>query len=154
MKRLAYLFVMVSFISLTGIATVHSSAAPDSDLELVVATEPDRGDDVLDASRPHDQRGTTVEDCVPHPSGVVVVDRVRLDDLAREMATELVGLWARGRHGHATRVGAGSVLVSSRVFGRAMTAEASRTSAAAMSSPGIPRALRHHGMRRRSRLPA
>jgi len=34
MKKLAYLFVLVSFIGLTGVATVHASAAPDSDLAV------------------------------------------------------------------------------------------------------------------------
>jgi len=105
-------------------------AAADSDLELVLATEPDRGNDVIDAGRPHDQRWSPVEDRVPDPSCVVVVNGVRLDDLAGEMAAELIGLRARGRDGHGTRVGAGSVRVSSRVFGRAMTAEASPSTSA------------------------
>src|SRR4029078_13532504 len=93
-------------------------------------TAPARGNHAIAAGRPHDQRWSPVEDRVPDPSCVVVVNGVRLDDLAGEMAGELIVRGARGRDGHGTRVGAGSVRVSSRVFGRAMTAEASPSTSA------------------------
>jgi hypothetical protein len=56
----------------------------NGDLEVVLAAEPDGGDDVVDGGRANDDGRSPVEHGVPHSSGIVVADGVGQDDLARE----------------------------------------------------------------------
>jgi hypothetical protein len=64
------------------------SSAPDGDRELVISSEPERGEDVGDAGRPDHDRRTPVDHAVPHDPGRVVARVVRQNDLPREGVAE------------------------------------------------------------------
>src|SRR5262249_4994465 len=57
-------------------------AAPDTNLEILLAPEADRGGDIVRAAAPHNHRWPTVDHRVPHRSCSVVAGISRLEHLA------------------------------------------------------------------------
>ena len=55
-----------------GVARRAVAAAPDADLEVLLACRPDRGDDIAHAGTPDDHLRTPVDDRVPDRAGLVV----------------------------------------------------------------------------------
>jgi hypothetical protein len=63
-------------------------AAADRDQQLLLASEPKRGDHVVDVRRPNDESGAAIRHPVPDSARLVVAGIVREDDLAGELLAE------------------------------------------------------------------
>ena len=73
------------------------SAAPDADLEVVLAGGTERGPHVVDARAPDDHPGSTVDHGVPDPAGVVVAGLTG----QQQLPGEVLSRQGRGRHDQA-----------------------------------------------------